>query len=204
MSEIHKLISSGVKLSKDVKIIPFSVLVKITTGFDVIPLNLHNDLDAQIFSQISHSASNFISYVQRTRQRFQGDRINDVGKRIEEVFVEELKKTELHPVLLGKSGYPDMKIIDSEGQITYLESKAVSKKWDSTFRSFYYTDGKKLDSNGHHLLIAWNIQEESSKYWQVNGFKICDLSNLSIKTKLEFNASNKDLYCEDLVLIDES
>lgn len=93
-----------------------------------------------------------------------------------------------------------MKISDRKGNITYLESKAVSKGWDSSFRTFYYSNSKKITSDGRHLLIAWKIEEERDKYWRVIGWKLCDLYELRIKTKLEFNASNKDLYQKGVIL----
>jgi len=201
MPDIQELIKSSLKLSKDFEYLPFPLLVKATTNYEVIPLNFNSSPeDKRLFNELKDSANNFIDYAARIRQRFQGDRINDVGKRIEEAFVEELKKTELNPILLTKSGYPDIKVVDSSGRITYLESKAVSKDWNSSFRSFYYTDGKKLDSNARHLLIAWDIAEETPKYWKINGWKICDLFNLKMKIKLEFNSNNKELYSDELLL----
>ncbi|MDD3985028.1 MAG: hypothetical protein PHY59_03855, partial [Methanobacterium sp.] len=35
-----------------------------------------------------------------------------------------------------ESGYPDMKVIDAAGRVTYLESKVVSKNWKNGLRSF--------------------------------------------------------------------
>jgi len=81
-----------------------------------------------------------------------------------------------------------------------LESKAVSKDWESSFRSFYYTSGKKIDSSGRHLLIAWDINEEKDDYWKVNGWKLIELSNLEITIKLEFQSNNQKLYDSKLIL----
>lgn len=198
MADIIRLINEASQISGNIS---FPELVKATTDHEVYKLQVEDREDDKIlYSEILKAANNFIGYVNRTRQRFQGDRINDVGKRIEEVFVEELKKSELRPLLLSSSGYPDMKIIDQYDRVTYLESKAVSKNWDSTFRSFYYTDGKKIDADARHLLIAWDIVEESPKYWLVRGFKLCDLYNLGMNLKLEFNSSNRALYSSDLLL----
>jgi len=198
MADIIRLIDEVSQISGNIS---FPELVKATTDHEVYKLQVEDREDDKVlYSEILKAANNFIGYVNRTRQRFQGDRINDVGKRIEEVFVEELKKSELRPLLLSSSGYPDMKIIDQYDRVTYLESKAVSKNWDSTFRSFYYTDGKKIDADARHLLIAWDIVEESPKYWLVRGFKLCDLYNLRMNLKLEFNSSNRALYSPDLLL----
>lgn len=199
MARIHEVIRSGMTLSKEFKSIPFPDLIKATTNYEIFELKPTGE-DKELFSQIKDSANHFIKFTSKTRQRFQGNRSNDVGKQIEEVFMEELRKTKLIPELLSKSGYPDMKMVDNNGKITYLESKAVSKGWNSSFRSFYFSNGKKISADGRHLLIAWKIVEEKDKYWKVTGWKICDLYRLQVKTKLEFNASNKAMYKPGIVI----
>jgi hypothetical protein len=180
--------------------ISFQELVNTTTEFNVIPLDKNTKPDQDLINEIVRSTKNYISYTTRTRQRYEGRRINDVGKRIEEAFVEELKKSaNLTPTLLGKTGYPDIKITDQNDRVTYLESKAISKSWESGFRSFYFTNGEKIESDARHLLIAWDIIEESPRYWKVNGWRLCDLSHLNnLNIKLEFNSNNKVLYSGDL------
>lgn len=179
----------------------FRDIISETTDYEIIPFNIQNNKeDKELFLLLTKSAEKFLSIRKKTEERFRGNRINDVGKRIEIAFLEELKKTSLGVELLSMSGYPDMKIMQSNNRITYLESKAVSKGWDSTFRSFYYSTGKKINSNGRHLLISWDLREEANKYWDVIGWKLLDLSNLKLKIKIEFNSSNRELYQEDSIL----
>lgn len=180
--------------------ISFPQLVNATTGFKVIALDVGDGTDKVLLDEIVKSSRNYIAYTTRTHQRYEGSRINDVGKRIEEAFVEELKKSaKLTPTLLGKTGYPDIKITDLSNRITYLESKAISKSWDSSFRSFYFTNGDKIESDARHLLIAWDIEEETPRYWKVNGWRLLDISHLNnLNIKLEFNSNNKVLYSGDL------
>ncbi len=200
MAEIHDFIKDGIKISKKIQNIAFSDLIKATTPFEIYSIDLTDNRDVELLTEIKKSAKNFIKYADRTHQRFEGKRINEVGKRIEEVFVEELKKSKLQPTLLTTAGYPDIKIVDSYNGVTYLESKAVSRDWQSSFRSFYYTSGKKIDSNGRHLLIAWDIFNETGDYWKVNGWKLIDLAKLAITTKMEFQSNNKKLYARELIL----
>ena len=105
---------------------------------------------------------------------------------------------------MRSSGYPDIKLIDENGNVTYLESKIVSKDWDSSFRSFYLSPGiniqKKIDSDGRHLLIAWHIEEESTNYWKVTEWKLCNLYNLHLGLKIEFNSNNQRLYSEESLI----
>jgi hypothetical protein len=200
MTEIHELIKEGIKISKKIQNIPFSELLKATTPFDVYCINPNDPKDVELLNEITTAAKNFIKSVERTHTRFEGKRINEVGRRIEEVFVEELKKSKLKPVQLTTAGYPDIKIVDSHERVTFLESKAISGDWDSSFRSFYYTSGKKIDSSGRHLLIAWDISNETGNYWKLKGWKLVDLSNLMITTKLEFQSNNQKLYNSKLII----
>ena len=200
MAEIHDLIRNGINISKKIQNIPFSELLRATTSFEVYSLNVADPQDVELLNDLTSSAKKFIAQINRTHTRFEGGRINEVGKRIEEVFVEELKKTKLVPTLLSSAGYPDIKIRDSHDRVTFIESKAISGDWDSSLRSFYYTSGKKIDSAGRHLLIAWDISKERDNYWKVNGWKLIDLVNLEITTKMEFQSNNQKLYIPSLIL----
>jgi len=199
------LIQLVVKASKGLRKIPFPLLVKATTGHEVISLDIWNSSeDRALFEMITGAATAFTELCERTGRRFRGDRINEVGRAVEEEFVEELRKTELKAELLGEAGYPDIMIVDRYGRVTYLESKAVSKDWGSTFRAFYYTGGNKIKADARHLLIGWHISEEKDKYWRVLGWKLLDLFHLKVKLKAEFNASYKDLYNRDLVIAEHT
>lgn len=204
MAEIHEFIKDGIKISKKIQDIPFSELLRATTPFEIYSLNSKDPKDVELVEEIRTSAKNFIKSINRTHTRFEGKRINEVGRRIEEVFVEELKKSKLKPLQLITPGYPDIKIVDAYERVTYLESKAISGDWDSSFRSFYYTSGKKIDSAGRHILIAWDISNETGNYWKLNGWKLVELYNLTITTKLEFQSNNQKIYDPKLIIAEST
>ena len=189
-----ELIKSAVKASEILKNVTLSELIEATSNYKVIPLDRDNKEDKELYNSLTKAANNLIKICQKTRRRFQGNRINEVGIAIEEEFVQELQKTNLSPRLLIDKGYPDMEVDDQYGRKTYLESKATSKRWDDTFRSFYYSTGKKITADARHLLIGWKIEEENDKYWKIIDWKIVDLHHLKLGLKSEFNASNKDIY----------
>jgi hypothetical protein len=62
-----------------------------------------------------------------TRSRYQGDRINEVGRRIEDALVHEMNKQPLTVKKLAKTGYPDIEISQTD-RITYLEMKTSAVK----------------------------------------------------------------------------
>jgi hypothetical protein len=55
-----------------------------------------------------------------TRSRYQGNRINEVGRRIEDALVHEMNKQPLTVKKLPKTGYPDIEISRTD-RITYLK-----------------------------------------------------------------------------------
>ncbi|MFW6121659.1 MAG: hypothetical protein ACOC80_12300 [Petrotogales bacterium] len=190
----EQLISAVVKAPQVIEYVSFPEIVEFTSGYKVIPLDLESQQDKELFNKVSGSSKHYIELCKRTRRRLQGNRINEVGNAIEEEFTQELERNGLDAKKLGEAGYPDMKLIDEYGRTTYLESKATSKGWESTLRSFYYTTGKKIDTDARHLLIGWRVNEERDKYWQIIGCRIVDLSRIKLRLKSEFNAGNKDLY----------
>ncbi|MBN2066391.1 MAG: hypothetical protein JW771_06250 [Candidatus Thermoplasmatota archaeon] len=188
------LIQSAVKASEVLRKVSFPELVEATSGYMVFFLDRADSKDNELYEKLATAANSLLKICHKTRRRFQGNRINEVGIAIEEEFVQELRKTDLSPRLLIEKGYPDMELDDRHGRKTYLESKATSKQWDDTFRSFYYSNGKKITTNARHLLIGWKIEEENDKYWKLVDWKLVDLFYLNVGLKSEFNASNKDIY----------
>jgi hypothetical protein len=123
---------------------------------------------------------------------FKGKRINDVGRQIEPQIKHELNRAPFEVELLGKVGYPDMKIT-YKSKVTYLEMKTTSTISKSRLRTFYYTGGKKLSTTAHHLLLLILASSAGIDYWKIDRLTISDLSGLSVKLKPEFNASKTDL-----------
>jgi hypothetical protein len=82
----------------------------------------------------------FLATSASTRLRYQGNRINEVGRRIEEIIVNEMNKLPLVVKRLAKSGSPDIEILYGD-LVAYLEMKTSSVQEKSGFRYFYYTSG---------------------------------------------------------------
>ena len=127
-----------------------------------------------------------------TRSRYQGDRINEVGRRIEDALVHEMNKQPLTVKKLPKTGYPDIEVSQAD-RITYLEMKTSSVKEQSGFRYFYYTNVGKIKSVARHLLLDISVTQENPRYWKIDNWALSDLSSLNVRLKTEFNASKTDL-----------
>ena len=129
-------------LSIELGRVDFPLVVKLSTGYDVIPENISNELDKQFIDALVGILKKFLKTSASTRQRYQGNRVNEVGRRNEETIVNEANKFPLSVKRLGKTGYPDIEI-SYQDLILYLEMKTSSVREKSGFRYFYYTSGKK-------------------------------------------------------------
>jgi len=61
----------------------------------------------------------FLKTFTSIHSRYQGDRINEVGRRIEHVLVHEMNKQPLTVKKLPKTGYPDIETSQTD-HVTYL------------------------------------------------------------------------------------
>jgi len=180
-------------LRKKVGKLPFSKVLTSSCGYKIIPFNPTNPEDEALLNNLSHALDNFVKLTKKTGTRFRGERINDVGTKIESLILEEIRKTPLEVIKLGKSGYPDFEI-RQKNRITYLELKTTGniRKNETHHRMFYFTSGKKISSDARHLLLQFQMEEESSKYWKVVSWQLRDFSKLEVGLKTEFNANFTD------------
>lgn len=196
----NELLQRVFGLSKELGRVEFPLVVKLSTGFDVIPINTSHELDKRFIETLGGILKKFLKTSASTRQRYQGSRVNEVGRRIEETIVNEMNKLPLSVKRLGSAGYPDIEI-SYQNLISYLEMKTSSVREKSGFRYFYYTSGDKIKNNARHLLLDIAVTEENPGYWKVDQWRLSDLSKLPVRLKNEFNASKTDLMNERAKII---
>ncbi|MCZ6673756.1 MAG: hypothetical protein O7C75_12560 [Verrucomicrobia bacterium] len=141
-------------------------------------------------------------------------RINEVGNAVELYVIAALEKSGLEagrptpPSGRKKTaGYPDLYAIVEEDYF-YLEIKTYSSKTvNSSQRTFYISPSEdfKVAKDGYHLLLAFSTEEVEQGVYLLTGFKLLDLYGLECRLKLEFNASNKNLYDPEsgLIVVEE-
>ena len=88
--EKEQLLDSVFGLSKKLGKVSFSTVVKKSTGFDVIPINLQDSSDKMLIDTLNKIFKDFLKTSTSTRSRYQGDRINEDGRRIEDGLVHEM------------------------------------------------------------------------------------------------------------------
>jgi hypothetical protein len=171
--------------------INFSDLVRELSGYDVLSIDFQSEEDIILLKHLSKALTAFVRRTEKSGQRFTANRINDIGKKFESVIVEELRKTPLEAHLLGKPGYPDCMLKQGE-RISYLEIKtsgSVRKQgMNRTLKAFSFSSAEKIKSDGRHLLLRMQLEEEGSKIWRVIGWELQDISALKTTLRSEFAA----------------
>ena len=133
-------------------------------------------------------------------------RINEASKFFEDGIHRHLNEIpgiqcDTPPTRAGehqRSGYPDLRIIDLETKLVfYLDPKLVEHgSADSTFRTFYFepkNETLKITDDAVHLLVG--IEHDGKDgLWTFTGWRLVDLSQLRVRLKAEFQASNAELY----------
>jgi hypothetical protein len=182
--------------------IDFSIVVKETTGYDVIPFDLTKELDKKLISNLSNKLIASLKMIKKSGVRFTGNRINEIGRQIEPYFVRDLSTSPFVVTRLGKSGYPDTEIVFN-GETIYMEFKTSGIVSESSrCRYFYYTRGGKIKKTARHLLVTTVVTPDKDRVWNVSRFIISDLSRLKVKLKPEFNASKMDLMDEKARIVE--
>ena len=189
---ILKLIEIAPLLDK----ISFKDVLELTSPYKLHPINLSQEDDKELIEDLIKSCKGLLALATKTRRRYEGARINEVSKSIENELVEEIRKTGLSTKILSAQGYPDIELKDRHNRVTYLEVKISSKKKQTGFRTFYYSNGKKIASDARHLLLGLLVIKESDNYWKIEEWTLTDLSKLNVHLKAEFNASNIAIYTE--------
>lgn len=107
-----------------------------------------------------------------------------------------------------RSGYPDLRITDVESKlIFYLDPKLVEQgSADSTFRTFYFepkNETLKINDDAVHLLCGIE-HDGKDRLWTFTAWRLVDLSDLRVRLKAEFQASNADLYQKSVLSLPDS
>ncbi|MFT6865155.1 MAG: hypothetical protein ACJAVK_003729, partial [Akkermansiaceae bacterium] len=83
--------------------------------------------------------------------------------------------------------------------VAYLDPKLFeAKSIKSSFRSFYYEPSErntKVTEDALHLLLGFP-HDGKTREWTFAEPHLVDLSNLTVKLKTEFSASNREIYGE--------
>jgi len=200
---IRQLLAEGL----DHRTFPFPTVITAASGKKVIPLDSQNPAHQRVQNAIHTSLTSAIATLNQPDSPVRKlRRINEASRFFEDELLALLNQSpgircefpKNHDGQTQRSGYPDLRITDeSTGTIFYLDPKLVEKNSEaSSFRSFYYEPrtrtGKILD-DAVHLLVG--IQHDGkSGQWTFSGWRLVDLSTVTLRLKAEFQTSNAELY----------
>jgi len=168
-----------------------------------------DEAEVAIFERVAHVVLSIVK-----ANPIRAKRINEVGNEVELYVMTALQEAGLKtgrpipPSGRKKSaGYPDLFTIKGD-ELFYLEIKTYSPSTEnSSQRTFYISPSEdfKVSQDGYHLLLAFSTDEIEESVYSLTGFKLLDLYNLECRLKMEFNASNKDLYDSEsgLIVVEE-
>ncbi len=172
--------------------IPFSEIIKKTTGHEVQPLSKE---DNDVINEISEAAKKILERYKN--EVFSDRRPNEVSNLLERELRASLKGASIPEN--KAAGYPDILIVRGP-RCFYIEVKLTGEEQtDSSLRSFYYEPAKnvKIKKDARHILIGFEHRNKN-----LHKFKIVDLSKINVCLKKEFNANNRELYKKEAIVLE--
>ncbi len=186
----------------------FATIAEAASGKKIIPLDdspAHRRVTAAIERTLAAAIFQLSQPDSPIRQL---RRINEGSRHFEEFLLTALDSLpgltcEIPPTREGsrqRSGYPDLRITDeASGTVFYLDPKLVEhSSAASTFRTFYFepkSGTSKINDDAVHLLAGIEHDGKAGE-WTFSGWRLVDLSQLRVRLKAEFQASNAELYQE--------
>jgi hypothetical protein len=184
----------------------FATIAEACSGKRVIPLD-DSPAHQRVVSAIERALAETIAALNPSDSPVKNlRRINEASRFFEDGILARINQMpglhgEIPTNRSGKhqrSGYPDLKITDTaSGLVVYLDPKLVQQgSAESTFRTFYFepkNETLKITDDAVHLLAG--IEHDGIPgQWTFTGWRLVDLSQLHVRLKAEFQASNADLY----------
>lgn len=194
----------------------FPVIAEACSGHRVLPLT-DDPAHQRVIRAIENAlAATLAELNQESSPVRQLRRINEASRWFEDGLLTRINamaglRCDHPPTRAGsaqRSGYPDLRITDEEtNQIFYLDPKLVEQgSLKSTLRTFYFepkNETLKITDDAVHLLVGIEHDGIAGK-WNFTGWHLVDLSNLRVRLKAEFQASNADLYPKSVLSLPDS
>lgn len=197
---------------RDLKGIEFSEVLAATSGKKIIPIDPATDKPwIQRLGQILDRTLAKLN--EPSHPIHSAGRINEASRFIEDELLAACSTVEgwscgIPKTALGeeqRSGYPDLKLVLEDGSVVYLDPKLhAAKSRDSSLRTFYYepkTTTGKVHDDARHLLVGVHHNEGQGGQLRFEGWELVDVSKIKVRLKAEFQASNRDLYRDETIVL---
>ena len=197
---------------RDLKGINFSEVLAATSGKKIIPIDPATDKPwIQKLGEILDRTLAKLN--DPSHPIHSAGRINEASRFIEDELLAECSAVErwscgIPKTALGeeqRSGYPDLRLVLEDGSVVYLDPKLhAAKSRDSSLRTFYYepkTTTGKVHDDARHLLVGVQHNEGQGGQLRFEGWELVDVSKIKVRLKAEFQASNKDMYRDETIVL---
>ena len=198
---------------RDLKGIPFSEVLAATTGKKILPVNP----DVLWLKRLAAVLDRTLAAMNDPAHPIHSvGRINEASRFIEDQLMAECNKEPgwscgIPRTSAGeeqRSGYPDLRLVLDDQSVVYLDPKLFARgSKTSTLRTFYYepkSATSKVQDDARHLLVG--VQHNGGEGGQIRfeEWDLVDVSKIKVQLKAEFQASNKDMYSSDTILLRSS
>lgn len=211
-SDASEFISWLLQEDRDLRGINFSEVLAATTGKKIIPVDTATDKSwleklAVILNQTLAKLND------PSHPIHSAGRINEASRFIEDELLAQCGGVERWTCGIPKtssgeeqrSGYPDLRLVLEDGSVVYLDPKLhAADSRESSLRTFYYepkTTTGKVHDDARHLLIGVQHNEGQGGQLRFEGWEIVDVSKIKVRLKAEFQASNKDMYRDETIIL---
>jgi hypothetical protein len=192
--------------------IDFSEVLAATTGKKIIPID--PAVDKPWLEKLSTILDRTLAKLNDPAHPIHSaGRINEASRFIEDELLAECSGVEGWscgiPKTLGgeeqRSGYPDLRLVLENGTVVYLDPKLhATDSRESSLRTFYYepkTTTGKVHDDARHLLVGVSHNQGHGGQLRFEGWELVDVSKIKVRLKAEFQASNRDLYRAETVVL---
>jgi hypothetical protein len=193
--------------------IPLREVIAAATGHHVLVMNPEKSAaDAACRAHVSAGADRILAFLNAPGNPAGGlRRINEASRAVEGKLMELLNagaftctRARTAAGAEQHSGYPDLRLVHRPtGRVYFLDPKLFeSGSAQSTLRTFYYEPKAltgKIHEDACHLLLGIS-HDGNDGAWKFTGWRLIDLYQFRVRLKAEFQASNKDLYRDELTL----
>ncbi|MBE2204286.1 MAG: hypothetical protein IAE94_08120 [Chthoniobacterales bacterium] len=209
--DTNELISWLLKDGREMKEIPFPVVLAAVTGRKVIPIE--PEADKVLLERLAGVLNKVLADLNDpAREIHRAGRINEASRFIEDQLRQELNrqpgwKCSIPKTNAGeeqRSGYPDLQLELENGDVVFLDPKLHEENSrTSTLRTFYYEPKittNKVHRDARHMLVAIRHNGKTGADLRLLGWELVDVSRICVKLKAEFQASNNDMYQKENVV----
>lgn len=197
---------------RNLKGIPFSEVLASTTGKKILPVDPAKD-QAWLKKLGAILERTLAKLNDPSHPIHTAGRINEASRFIEDELMAQCAAIEGWSCGIPKtstgeeqrSGYPDLRLVLEDGSVVYLDPKLfATDSRASSFRTFYYepkTTTSKVHDDARHLLVGVHHNEAQGGQLRFEGWDLVDVSRIKVQLKAEFQASNRDMYRDETVVL---